>query len=236
MGACVFHSKEEHQVTEALSNELRLTSNGATPKHKRTSLDSNLEDQLPECTIKSSNSPQQSRTSELDDKLLSPTANLLRSSMENTLDCVTTSGGTSCRNLLSECSLFMTSTISIDEDGTSTHDSQSSEDSECPGRKRLVSFDGINMRVTNRYEIGLEVLKAKIHHGANPRMSTHGGRTALMFAVLAKDFDFIKELIELGCNVNETTSIGETALSLANETQMHDIAEYLRSKGATESV
>jgi len=101
---------------------------------------------------------------------------------------------------------------------------------------KLQSFDGLNKRVVNRYDLGLEVLKAMIHHGTNPEgMSTHGSRTALMFAVLAQDLGFIKKLVELGVDLNETNCRGETALSLANETGRCDIINYLRSKGAIES-
>jgi len=99
------------------------------------------------------------------------------------------------------------------------------------------SFDGLNMRSTNRYDIGLEVLKAKIHHGANAkRLSTHGERTALMFAVLAKDFSFTKKLVKMGVDVNQSNALGETALGLACESQNDEIIDYLRSHGALESV
>jgi len=105
------------------------------------------------------------------------------------------------------------------------------------GRGEIFSFDGTNKRVVNRYEIGLEMLKAQIHHGADPKvLKTHGERSCLMFAVLAEDFGFIKELLELGVDVNQKNRVGETALSLANELQRDDIAMYLRRKGAIESV
>jgi len=117
------------------------------------------------------------------------------------------------------------STLTSDEDG----------DSLSSGMR--LSFDGLNMRPNNRYGIGLELLKAKIHHGANAnRLSTHGDRTALMFAVLAKDLKFIKTLVELGVDVNQSNGQGETALGLACEGQCDDIAEYLRSQGALESM
>lgn len=101
--------------------------------------------------------------------------------------------------------------------------------------EELRSFDGVNKRQSNRYEIGLSMLKAQIHHGADPKaLSTHGERNSLMFAVLAKDFNFIKQLVNLGVDVNQTNSLGETALGLANELQRDDIASYLRTKGAVE--
>jgi hypothetical protein len=96
------------------------------------------------------------------------------------------------------------------------------------------SFDGLSKRTSNRSNIGLQMLKAQIHYGADPKsLSTHGDRTCLMFAVLANDYDFTKELVELGVDVNKANRLGETALGLAIELQRVDIADYLRSKGAT---
>jgi len=102
------------------------------------------------------------------------------------------------------------------------------------GRDFFQSFDGLNKRVTNRYEIGLEVLKALIKNGANPHaMSTIGDKTALMFAVLAQDFAFVKNLVERGVDVGHMNCHGETALGLAIETQRNDIADYLRANGSS---
>jgi ankyrin repeat protein len=97
------------------------------------------------------------------------------------------------------------------------------------------TFDGLNKRATNRHDIGLEILKAQIYHGADPKgMSTHGNRTCLMFAVLANDYGFTKQLVELGVDINQKNRNGETALGLAIELKRDDIASYLRSKGAVE--
>jgi len=101
----------------------------------------------------------------------------------------------------------------------------------------VLSYDGLNMRSENRNDIGMDILKAKIHFGANPNeLCTHGDRTCLMFAVLANDFTFTKRLVELGVDINKVNSLGETALSLAVETQNSKIANYLRSKGAADVV
>jgi len=111
----------------------------------------------------------------------------------------------------------------------------SSSSSETDGRRRFYSYDGTNKRVVNRYEIGLQMLKAQIHCGANPKvLTTHGDRSCLMFAVLAEDFCFIKKLVKLGVDVNQKNRVGETALSLANELHRDDIARYLRRNGAIE--
>jgi len=94
-------------------------------------------------------------------------------------------------------------------------------------------FDGLNKRIVTRHGIGLEILKAQIHHGADPKeIRTHGDRTCLMFAVLAEDFSFVKELIELGVDVNQTNHMGETALGLSIEIGRDDIAHFLRRNGA----
>jgi len=100
-------------------------------------------------------------------------------------------------------------------------------------RQSVDGFDGLNKRIVSRHGIGLEILKAQIHHGADPKeMRTHGDRTCLMFAVLGEDFSFIKELIELGVDVNQTNHMDETALGLAIEIGREDIAQFLRSNGA----
>jgi len=118
----------------------------------------------------------------------------------------------------------------LSEDGTSCSEySQFYRDS----RQSVNGFDGLNKRIVSRHGIGLEILKAQIHHGADPReMRTHGDRTCLMFAVLGEDFSFIKELIELGVDVNQTNHKGETALGFANEMGRDDIAQFLRRNGA----
>jgi len=101
----------------------------------------------------------------------------------------------------------------------------------------VLSYDGRNKRQLNRDEILMEILKAKIEFGANPNeLCTHGGRTCLMCAVLANDFDYAKKLLELGVDINKTNRMGETALSLAIERQNFELANFLRSKGAVNIV
>jgi len=103
--------------------------------------------------------------------------------------------------------------------------------------RNWLSYDGLNKRPLERDDIGMDILKAKVHFGANPNtMSTHGNRTCLMFAVVANDFSYAKKLVELGVDINKITPLGETALSLAIETQNYELANYLRSKGASDVV
>jgi len=100
-------------------------------------------------------------------------------------------------------------------------------------RRKISSFDGLNKRCLNRNEIGLDILKAQIQLGADPKkMLTHGDRTCLMCAVLAEDFSFIKELVQYGVDVKQTNCAGETALRFAMELGREDIANFLRTKGA----
>lgn len=97
----------------------------------------------------------------------------------------------------------------------------------------IMSFDGTNERVSNRYDIGVSILKAQIQNGADPRtLSTHGDRSSLMFAVLAEDFGLVQQLVGLEVDVNQTNRSGESALSLALGIDRTDIADYLRLKGA----
>lgn len=97
----------------------------------------------------------------------------------------------------------------------------------------LVSFDGRNKRVINRNDLGLEVIKATIHFGADPQgMSTHGERSCLMVAVIGNDYELTKKLVKLGVDVNKRTRIGETALGLAIELKRDKIASFLRLNGA----
>jgi len=111
----------------------------------------------------------------------------------------------------------------------------SSPSSSCLDFEDALSFDGLNKKVCNRHDIGLSMLKAMISNGADAKvLKTHGDRSCLMFAVLAKDFDFIKKLVQLGVDVNESNKFGETALSFADKFQTDDIAKYLRAQGAVE--
>jgi len=104
---------------------------------------------------------------------------------------------------------------------------------DCQAREETITFDGLNKRYTNRNSIGLEILKAQIHHGADPKkLRTHGDRTCLMFAVIAEDFSFIKNLVQRGVDVKETNRQGETALRFAIELGREDIANFLRTRGA----
>jgi len=99
-----------------------------------------------------------------------------------------------------------------------------------------MSYDGVNKRICNRYDIGLRILKAQIECGADPKvLKTHGDRSCLMFAVLAEDFGFVKQLVGLGVDVNKTNQYGETALTFALGLEREDIASYLRINGAVEN-
>jgi len=120
---------------------------------------------------------------------------------------------------------------------SSVNDEASETDSISCNCKNFTSWDGLNMRPSNRYDIVLEMLKAQIHCGADPKnLCTHGNRTALMFSVLAGDLSFTKELVQLGVDLNQSSHLGETALSLALEGQNEDIVNYLRLQGAVDKV
>jgi len=110
-----------------------------------------------------------------------------------------------------------------------------SEDDSIIAPEKWHSFDGLNKKGADRYDIGLDIMKAQIANGSDPKLLvTHGHRTSLMFTVLAGDFDYVKKLVDLGVDVNDTNQAGETALEFAIELGREDIANYLREKGARE--
>merc|ERR1719233_2298059 len=117
------------------------------------------------------------------------------------------------------------------DETNSFNSSSESESFDIADPPEFATYDGLNKKPIDRYEIGLEILKAKIHFGANPNtLTTHGDRSCLMFSVMANDLQFTKELIELGVDVNQSNAFGETALSLAMEMKKDEIVSYLRSK------
>jgi len=90
-------------------------------------------------------------------------------------------------------------------------------------------LDGLRIsQVKTREQVGMEALKAMEACGANVKdLSTHGGRSALMFAVLSKDLNFVKRLVEDGANVLEENEQGETALALAKSLPSQEIYAFL---------
>jgi len=95
-------------------------------------------------------------------------------------------------------------------------------------------FDGLERNTDKtREEIGMEALKAMEACGADvKRLSTHGGRTSLMFAVLSKDLRFVKQLVALRADVLKENDEGETALTLAKSLSTHDIYRFLQNVSA----
>jgi len=89
--------------------------------------------------------------------------------------------------------------------------------------------DGLDVKPEKtREEIGIEALKAMVACGTDVnKLSTHGGRSALMFAVISEDLDFVKTLVASGANVREETEHGETALGLAKSLSTNDIYNFL---------
>jgi len=90
-------------------------------------------------------------------------------------------------------------------------------------------LDGLRLsQMKTREQVGMEALKAMEAVGANVKdLSTHGGRSALMFAVLSKDLNFVKRLVEDGANVLEENEQGETALTLAKSLPSQEIYDFL---------
>jgi len=86
-----------------------------------------------------------------------------------------------------------------------------------------------NNKGKTREEIGMSKLKAMQACGINVKgFTTHGDRSALMFAVLSQDLDFVKSLVANGANVMAKNEQGETALDLAESLQSKEIYNFLQ--------
>jgi len=85
-----------------------------------------------------------------------------------------------------------------------------------------------NNKGKTREEIGMSKLRAMQACGVNvTAFTTHGGRSALMFAVLSQDLHFVKKLVTEGANVMEENKHGETALGLAKSLPSQEIYNFL---------
>jgi ankyrin repeat protein len=95
------------------------------------------------------------------------------------------------------------------------------------------------------------VMRALANGGANPRLTTDDGTTALMLAAgmgrsegidqntageFARALDAVKLAIELGVDVNAANRAGQTAMHAAASTSGDQVIEYLASKGANVDV
>jgi len=89
--------------------------------------------------------------------------------------------------------------------------------------------DGLEVtKVMSREQCGMLALKAMDANGVDVKdLNTHGGRSALMFAVISDDFEFVKRLVNNGADLTEQTADGETALSLAKSLSSPKIYNFL---------
>jgi len=88
--------------------------------------------------------------------------------------------------------------------------------------------DILGSKGKTREEIGMKKLKAMQACGINVKgFTTHGGRSALMFAVLSQDLDFVKNLVADGANAIEKNEHGETALALSKSLPSQEIYNFL---------
>jgi len=88
--------------------------------------------------------------------------------------------------------------------------------------------DILGSKGKTREEIGMRKLKAMQACGINVKeFTTHGGRSALMFAVLSQDLDFVKGLVADGADVMEKNDQGETALALSKSLPSQEIYNFL---------
>lgn len=94
-----------------------------------------------------------------------------------------------------------------------------------------IGCDGLERNTDKtREDVGMLVLKAMEACGANVEgLSTHGGRTSLMFAVLSKDLEYVKQLVARRADVLKENDQGETALTLAKSLSRNDIYDFLQN-------
>ena len=113
------------------------------------------------------------------------------------------------------------------------------------GTLEWVDFTGQTPFLRAAYSADLEAMKLLLEHGANPKIATYGGTTALMAAagvnwVVDQTYDegakalleAVKLCYELGMSVNDVNSMGITAVMGAANRGSDDIIQFLVEKGA----
>jgi ankyrin repeat protein len=108
-----------------------------------------------------------------------------------------------------------------------------------------VDFTGQTPFLRASLAADLEVMRLLLAHGADPKMTAYAGTTALMAAAgvnwvvdqtsdegAAARLEAVKMCYELGLTVNDTNSMGVTAVMGAANRGSDDIIEFLVSKGA----
>jgi ankyrin repeat protein len=113
------------------------------------------------------------------------------------------------------------------------------------GSLAWVDFTGQTPFLTAALSGDVTVMKLLLAHGADPKITTFGGTTALMAAaginwVYAQTYDegqpalleAVKLCVELGMSVNDVNSMGLTAMDGAANRGSDEIIKYLFEKGA----
>ncbi len=113
------------------------------------------------------------------------------------------------------------------------------------GSLSWVDFTGQTPFLTAALSADLDVMRLLLAHGADPKIPTFGGTTALMAAAgvnwvvdqtsdegPAARLEAVKLCHELGLSVNDANSMGITAVMGAANRGSDDIIEFLVSKGA----
>ena len=113
------------------------------------------------------------------------------------------------------------------------------------GSLSWVDFTGQTPFLTAALSADLDVMRLLLAHGADPKIQTFGGTSALMAAagvnwVVAQTSDegpaarlaAVKMCYELGMSVNDANSMGITAIMGAANRGSDDIIEFLVAKGA----
>jgi uncharacterized protein len=90
--------------------------------------------------------------------------------------------------------------------------------------------DAVEIMTSARH---IEILRFLLDHGINVDTADDGGRTALLSAALALDFDTVEELIRQGADVNHRDADGESILMwVADEDGRAEMLRLLIADGA----
>lgn len=82
----------------------------------------------------------------------------------------------------------------------------------------------------NSYSLKKDIVKLLLEYGANPNIQDCCGYTVLMFSINNGDIDLTKLLLEYGANPEQMSNLGDSALSLAQQTENEELINLIITK------